>query len=202
MTKPYLAPSLVRACQQIGERWKHADTSSDGWIGNAAHQATTSDHNPDDKGCVHAIDRGTHGRHLPTLLAGLIAGPPTRYVIHRRRIWQAADRFWPRTYKGKNPHTGHVHESIFHVLSCEQWAGHWSPITGWLDSVNLSQGATGQEVMVVQAYLLAYWYALRADGVFGPETERLVRAFQKRSGIRVDGIVGPQTRRAFETGWL
>jgi hypothetical protein len=112
------------------------------------------------------------------------------------------DRFWPRTYKGKNPHTGHVHGSIFHVLSAEKWAGHWSPITGWLDSVNLSQGATGQQVVVVQAYLLAYWYALRADGLFGPETERLVRAFQKRSGIRVDGIVGPQTRRAFETGWL
>jgi hypothetical protein len=34
------------------------------------------------------------------------------------------------------------------------------------------------------------------DGVFGAQTERAVKAFQKRKGIAVDGVVGPETRDA------
>lgn len=42
---------------------------------------------------------------------------------------------------------------------------------------------------------------IRADGIFGPQTRAVVRAFQKRHGLLVDGIVGPQTRAAlFRTG--
>lgn len=41
---------------QVNQRWPHRDKASDGSIGDASHQARPSDHNPDSKGLVHAID--------------------------------------------------------------------------------------------------------------------------------------------------
>jgi resuscitation-promoting factor RpfB len=37
---------------------------------------------------------------------------------------------------------------------------------------------------------------LSADGVYGPQTRRAVRRFQRANGLVVDGIVGPQTLAA------
>jgi cell wall-associated NlpC family hydrolase len=55
----------------------------------------------------------------------------------------------------------------------------------------LKMGSRGPAVARVQRAL-----AITADGIFGPQTRRAVRAFQKRHGLLVDGIVGPQTRKA------
>lgn len=38
----------------------------------------------------------------------------------------------------------------------------------------------------------------KIDGIFGPETERAVRAFQTAVGLPDDGTVGPETMRSFE----
>jgi len=37
---------------------------------------------------------------------------------------------------------------------------------------------------------------LAADGLFGPRTLRVMKAFQAEKGLRVDGILGPETWNA------
>jgi peptidoglycan hydrolase-like protein with peptidoglycan-binding domain len=60
----------------------------------------------------------------------------------------------------------------------------------------LKEGGKGADVTALQ-YLLRgardLWRTLAADGVFGPRTEEIVRAFQGVAGVPVDGIVGPVT---------
>jgi len=41
---------------QVNKRWPKRDRRSDGIIGDKAHQNRASDHNPDSRGYVHALD--------------------------------------------------------------------------------------------------------------------------------------------------
>lgn len=59
----------------------------------------------------------------------------------------------------------------------------------------LRVGARGAAVAKLQRAL-----GIHVDGVFGKQTRRAVRAFQRRAGLVVDGIVGPQTRAALTAG--
>src|SRR3954453_4552238 len=54
----------------------------------------------------------------------------------------------------------------------------------------LRMGSTGPEVARVQSAL-----GITTDGIFGPETDAAVRAFQGRSGLKTDGVVGATTGR-------
>lgn len=200
MPAPFLAPSLVRFRAAVNAAWPHRDHSSDGWIGDAAHKLVVSDHNPDVHGQVHAVDIDRDGIHEPTVLAALLASPAVHYAIHRRRIWQASDDYRPRVYTGSNPHTGHIHGSVYHNLTAETWKGLWIPLQGdYIHGRTSLLGSKGYLIRNDQAYLNGFWYAVAVDGSFGPETDAAVRKFQKRYGLKVDGQVGPKTREAFMT---
>jgi hypothetical protein len=56
-------------------------------------------------------------------------------------------------------------------------------LSGWL-----KRGSTGPSVRYIQTVL-----GIKADGQFGPITDRAVRAFQKAHNLKIDGIVGPIT---------
>lgn len=52
----------------------------------------------------------------------------------------------------------------------------------------LKRGSRGANVKFLQQKL-----GLTADGIFGPNTQKAVRAFQTKNKLTVDGIVGPMT---------
>lgn len=61
----------------------------------------------------------------------------------------------------------------------------------------LRRGSKGNFVRQFQQRLRDRGWKIDVDGIFGPKTEEIVRAFQKEKGLTVDGLVGPNTWRAF-----
>jgi peptidoglycan hydrolase-like protein with peptidoglycan-binding domain len=52
----------------------------------------------------------------------------------------------------------------------------------------------GEDVRELQTLLKAAGFDPKGiDGIFGPNTDKAVRAYQKSKGLKVDGIVGPMT---------
>lgn len=198
MTDPTLAPSLARGRATLNKRYPKRDHTMDGWIGDAAHQARQSDHNPNARNIVDALDIDMYGGQTPvhrqTVIAGAIMHPATHYVIHDQRIYNREAQFRPRLYIGDNPHEGHCHVSIMQTAMAERnpapWPL-WAVVPSW---PSLQLHAEGQSVAELQAYLNAYGSSLVVDGDFGPKTDSAVRALQRNRRVVVDGIVGPVTR--------
>ena len=121
-----VAGSLLVLRDQINARAPTRSKASDGTIGDAAHAARDSDHNPWVKdggtGVVTALDI-THdpagGCDAGTLADALVASLDARikYLIWNRRIVSSsvvggvAAWTW-RKYAGASPHTEHIHISV------------------------------------------------------------------------------------------
>ena len=64
------------------------------------------------------------------------------------------------------------------------------------DFPNVKQGDKDQQgvnVRRIQFLLRHHGLGQAVDGVFGPNTDSLVRQFQQSNGLAVDGVVGPKT---------
>jgi peptidoglycan hydrolase-like protein with peptidoglycan-binding domain len=57
----------------------------------------------------------------------------------------------------------------------------------------IRQGDKEHPVQSLQYLLRARGHSVAVDGIFGPDTDAAVRAFQRQRGLAVDGIVGPNT---------
>ena len=65
----------------------------------------------------------------------------------------------------------------------------------------LRRGDKGEDVKYMQERLIKFGYDLSpdgADGKFGPNTEKQLKAFQKKNNLVVDGVCGPATWEALE----
>ncbi len=61
-------------------------------------------------------------------------------------------------------------------------------------TTNLKIGSTGSEVKKLQQSL-----GIKADGIFGPQTQAAVKSFQASKGLVTDGIAGVKTQTALST---
>lgn len=117
-------PKLCKAGQQLREQIDDAfpdrDRTSDGWLGDTRHAARKSDHNPDDKGVVRAIDIDADLRSNASEAFDLadqlriLARSDKRiaYVIFNSKIASWRMNYKWRVYKGINPHKKHIHISF------------------------------------------------------------------------------------------
>ncbi len=60
----------------------------------------------------------------------------------------------------------------------------------------VKRGAQGNITYLVQAALYLKGYQLVPDGIYGGQTEAVVREFQRNNGLYADGIAGPATQTA------
>lgn len=127
----FLVPCLVVLIDEIDARAPGRDKQSDGSIGDRAHQARPSDHNPDANGAVRALDVTDDEGNLHADLIydsddfdidvffewlRLRKDPRIKYVISDNRMFSS---YWSggippytwRTYSGTNPHERHGHIS-------------------------------------------------------------------------------------------
>ena len=125
MLKAKLSKAAEQLRSEINAKYPKRDKRSDGWIGDTAHNARKSDHNPDKQGWVRAIDidsdlvKGSSkeswllAEQIKTI--ALKGDKRISYVIHQHRIASPLKNWAWRVYKGSNPHVSHIHISFTKV---------------------------------------------------------------------------------------
>jgi hypothetical protein len=111
---------------QVNARFKRRDKSADGWIGDKAHAARVSDHNPDSRGIVHALDIDadldpsdpTAAQRLANQIvayaaSGLPGANRIKYVVFNDRIASGTYEASKWSWRGKGyGHRHHIHVSF------------------------------------------------------------------------------------------
>lgn len=208
-----LARSLSTLRDQINALSPNRDKRSDGTKGDDAHASRKSDHNPNSKGVVQALDLTddeTHGVDNWRLANALIEGRDRRlkYLIADGQICSGAGGPSPwkwRKYTGANSHHHHLHLSVMDDPKLYDDASEWSlpgfavpaskaakPVSKPASPV-LSKGAKGADVERLQKLLNAKGAKLVVDADFGERTRLAVVAFQKANKLLPDAIVGQYT---------
>lgn len=123
--------SLLVLRDQVNAIAPNRSTASDGLVGDAAHAATTSDHNPHYVAGVgdeivtaldltHDPDHGFDSYAFAEVLRQH-RDARIKYVISNRRLFSSyATSSYPawtwRPYSGTDPHTNHVHVSVLDAV--------------------------------------------------------------------------------------
>lgn len=209
-----LTRGLATVRSEFDATFPGRDKTSDGSVGDLAHQESKSGHNPDRTGNaeyrdgdsldeVRAIDVDRDLRSSVTMeqvvqylviraRSGVYV--PFRYIIFNRRIWSRSDGWTTHTYTGANPHDKHAHFSGDYTQTADGWTGSLglSALTGE-GSMLVQKGDSGEQVKFWQYILKDLGHDPgEIDGDYGPKTEAAQNAFRAAHGG------GPTT---VITGW-
>lgn len=130
------APAILTFLAEVNALAPHRNKASDGIIGDAAHAASASDHNPNVEGVVCAIDI-THdpanGVDIAVLYEYLRTHPHPnqKYIIANGRIASRAYDWRDRPYFG-DPHTNHLHTSVGVGTDGHSAPGTYNDTSPWL----------------------------------------------------------------------
>lgn len=215
-----LAKALTRLRNQINALEPTRDKTSDGTIGDHAHQQTKSGHNPNKHGVVLAFDC-THdpvdGVDGNILQAALVESRDSRisFVIWNRGIWRAYAKpgipAWTRaSYTGKNPHDKHLHLELVDdddgVAALYDLESPWAlpadlsaaPGKTSVPTITLRMGDRNAGVLWIRERLMVHGIpnVLASNTDFTSGLAEAVKLFQTKQGLLADGVVGKDTRTA------
>lgn len=204
-----VAKSLLMLYDQVDSMLPSTrKAGNDGSVGDLSHQATKSDHNPNDSGIVTAIDitdDPASGFDADAFAESLrrVRDSRLKYVIWRGRIFGdegyaqrngATAYQWAERNKGPGDHSEHVHVSVdadsaddvrpwvFDLVNAN------SPTHSAATRPKIKFGDRGPAVVELQQLL-----GIEDDGFFGTKTRDAVKAFQASRGLFEDGVVGSHT---------
>lgn len=207
------AYSLTKLLAQVNTTCPARSKASDGIIGDTAHAASVSDHNPDPDGVVHALDLThdpIHGLDATKLGVALINShdPRIAYLIVNRRIASSTISPWTwRPYNGTDPHTSHLHLSLAHTAAADDqraWAITGAatptppPSTGELTVKTIDlRAATATHLITAPGVIpLQRLLGVTPDGQAGAHTKWALGEQQRTHGVAGDFIFGPATASA------
>lgn len=201
-----LAESLEKLRAEVNAAAPDRSKRSDGTIGDTAHAASASDHNPNPAGVVCALDL-THdpesGADMYQIAAHLVRQkhPALKYVIFGRKI-ASRSRGWEwRYYGGSNPHTSHMHVSVGRGGD-GQSTGPYDDTSPWgisstggdiMSFLGYGKGDTGSHIRDFQKFLSdcgyppAHSFAKGEwDGIYGSGVAAAVLECRIDNGSEVD----------------
>ncbi len=160
------AKSLTTLLNQVNAAYPKRNKAFDGIIGDAAHAAVASDHNPNAAGVVTALDLTNHPGYFDAhkLADTLITNrhPNLEYVISNGRIAGAWTNWEWQAYSGSNPHTKHIHVSVGDNKADGKATGNYDSTQPWVIKSNVSAppSAGGSNVFqsdkeIVEAFAVA-----------------------------------------------
>lgn len=186
------AGSLLTLREMVDAAAPGRSRRSDGTIGDPAHAARTSDHNPNAAGVVRALDL-THdpanGADMDETSESLVASRDRRikYLIRNGRICSSTVSPWIwRPYNGLNPHRTHLHVSVSNRASVYDRDHPWALPAAWQPFV-----INPQEAVLMEALIRGIQESLAEagidpgplDGRWGPRTQgALTDAFTGSGG--------------------
>ena len=166
-----VAKSLLHLRDQVNLAAPTRSKRNDGTIGDAAHAARTSDHNPwvedNGVGVVTAMDitndpkSGVVSREIAEALVKS-RDKRIKYIISNREIVSATVAAWQwRPYSGENPHTEHVHVSVSPVKRLYDDLSDWAlPLRlGKPSAPPVTPPSTGPEVAFFTARGRGSWFS-------------------------------------------